>query len=510
VQVQQQPDQGLVVLEIVLQQLCLEDVEFLCTLLCCSKATAAVVNQTCAGQLSVTETDEICSEEGTWLAKHAQLLRVLHVDVCDIDDEEWVAAGLRAAAGAPSMAPAAGAARAAASRQRIQQAEAAARQAVASLQAAPAPAGSGVRMLPLQELQLKSDVQLHGSLLPTISACCRQLTQLEFFHVGEGDISPADLSPLRNLQNLTIMCDEEWTAATLASISSLTQLTFLQTKTLEPEYCEHLPASLVMLFASTHENRGFDVDDLVERPPELLEADLSHLTNLTYLHLDAAPCSEDLPPSLQELVVRDFTWDDGFLQLQELHSLKFDIYWHWAHRGELPNLGPMTKMTQLTALRLGVITTKDDMGWTLPELCSNLPQLPLLELKTVGMDFDEPHVMDLGGCTQLTSLTVNDSIIDCSIGEFSKQLLRMQDLEKLSLVTVKFTPRVREAKDAQPLINALAKLCSKGQLACLEITTHLLLSSQHDKKLKGLLKGELHRVETMSEDYDDDEYDFGF
>lgn len=521
-QVQQQADQGLVVLTIVLNQLSLEDKDLLCKLLCCSKATAAVVNQTCAGQLTV-KTHHIYSavfllKRSVWLAKHAPLLRVLHVDINNIDDEEWIAAGLRAAAGVPSMHHAAAAAGAAAS-QRILQAEAAAQQAVLSLQSAASTADvrgssvepqqqAGVSMLRLQELQLWANWQLQGTLLSTMSGCCSQLTRLHLFHVGFGRLSPADLSPLHSLQALAIMCEEQWTAATLPSIRSLTQLTMLQTEALKPDSFKHLPVSLATLIAVTPAGQVPSPDDLVREPVKVFKADLSHLTSLTYLQLDAAPSSQQLPAKLQVLNVRDFVWDEGFLQLQQLCMLKFYIYWHWSRRDAVPDLAPLTALTQLTDLRLSVITTPDDTDMTLPELCNNLSKLPLVELKTVEMGFSPADVLHLGCCTQLTGLTINGSILDCSIGVFAKQLLKLQDLERFSLVSVRFTPRTRRAKDTQPLINAIAKLCSQGELCEVELTTQLLLSSQQSKKLRGLLGDSLTLIETWSDDEYESEDDY--
>lgn len=265
-QVQQQGGQALDVLKIVLEQLCLSckpDAALLCRLLCCSTYTTELVHQTCAGQLAVTTT-KVYHKGSAWLAKHAQLLRELSLKGTWEDLEQWVAAGLCAAAGAR-------------------------------------------RVLPLQQLQLEG--RLEGKSLPTtISACCTQLAQLHATAVPDPNgyrrywpDFPVNFSCLCNLQELKIACTKPWTDATLQSLSSLTQLTALHMPRLDS--IEHLPVSLVEL---GEDLKKLDSVDREFEAAEVVTADLQHLTNLTYLQLGAVEGPEQLPRQLRELRVQDF------------------------------------------------------------------------------------------------------------------------------------------------------------------------------------------------------------
>jgi hypothetical protein len=104
-QVQQQ---GLEAVRLLLQKHCADpDNAVISKLLCSSAATAALVHDNCAAQMTVHlyHPDERLAREQlcTWLAKHAQLLKHLHLVfsryVMSCDVEEFAAAGLLAAAG---------------------------------------------------------------------------------------------------------------------------------------------------------------------------------------------------------------------------------------------------------------------------------------------------------------------------------------------------------------------------------------------------------------------------
>jgi hypothetical protein len=178
------------------------DPAVICRLLCCSKELSALVHKSCKGKLVAHFAPQHLSTAAagaltcSWLANHVQLLQELHVQ-CPATPgvyEEWVAAGLRAAAGAASMGlgcrthsledPATIA---------IMEAEdaAAAAMQIAHLQQQQQQPdqvqhGRGGRKhkQPAQQEQqqqtlLRLDVKSYsGSLLPSLPAACMQLTRL--------------------------------------------------------------------------------------------------------------------------------------------------------------------------------------------------------------------------------------------------------------------------------------------------------------------------------------------
>jgi hypothetical protein len=86
----------LIFMKLLLEQLCMgptPDSAVMCKLLCCSRASADLVHELCAGKLTL----QLCPpvkdkldrlQLTTWLAKHARLLRHLSLEWCHSDVEE--------------------------------------------------------------------------------------------------------------------------------------------------------------------------------------------------------------------------------------------------------------------------------------------------------------------------------------------------------------------------------------------------------------------------------------
>jgi hypothetical protein len=443
VQVQQQCDQGLDVLKIIMEQLCLEhklNAALVCRLLCCSTATAELVHQTCAGQLAVTSS-KMYHKGSAWLAKHARLLRELSLTGTWEGLEEWVAAGLCAAAGASDT-------------------------------------------LPLQQLQLEGKLESEH-LHTVISDCCTQLTLLHAtcvpgLYTSSPTAFPVDFSLLHNLRELRISCTKPWTDATLQSMSSLTQLTTLHTPPLELEnvFFEELPVSLVEL--AVPEDR--DEDDRGYEAAFAYEDDMQHLTNLTYLQLSAVEGPEQLPQQLRELRVRDFEWDEGFLELPQLCSLRFAIH------GDSANfeINFLTELTELTALGLSLMTSPGRESDVFIE-CSLLPELPLVQLRCRSVWFyDHPDFSCVAQCTQLTELVLHDSFLNFSLVSFAEELRRLRNLERLTLINVRCHPRPEQDHHFKPLLDVISNLCL-GELRYVKLSTGLCGSKEQQSSLQGLL-----------------------
>jgi hypothetical protein len=510
-------------LRLLLQQLCLvamPDNAVICKLLCCSKATSALVHQFCAGKLTV----QLCPpvkdnidrpQLSSWLAKHARLLRHLSLDCFYVDVEEYAAAGLRAAAGLPSMRPAAAEptvgqqemdvhvdlavqaiVQAEAAAQAVVQAEAAAHavvqaeaaaQAVVQAEAAAqrglmlmqppgdsnqqheAPQQAGVSMLPLLELQLQG--RLVGTLLPTMSACCRQLTQLQLRPSRTDWLPPTDLSQLHSLRELQIIgglcCSVP--DNTLRIFSSLTQLTRLDASFLGTQSFTHLPASLVELSAAC----GLSIED--EMAPAGQGPGLRHLTNLTRLKTGGVRGSQMLPAQLRELHAFELRWDEGFLQLQQLKFVSLTAV------EIVPCLGPLSALTQLTALQLRTTHVKGGMS----VMCSELPRLPLQHFYSSDDAFSAQDIEQLGRCTKLTELQMDVARVGVGVGAFAQQLQRLHSLQHLRLDSVRFAPHPATPEDVEPLVVALKQLCGR-HLTRVRLCL-LTLSRQQQSGLRGLL-----------------------
>jgi hypothetical protein len=99
-------------------------------------------------------------------------------------------------------------------------------------------------MLPLLELQLQGP--LTGTLLPTITVCCRQLTQLQLQPSDPRWRLPSELSQLTSLRELNIkgglLCDVP--DDTLSMFSSFGQLTKLDAASLGRKVSPYLSHTL--------------------------------------------------------------------------------------------------------------------------------------------------------------------------------------------------------------------------------------------------------------------------
>jgi hypothetical protein len=440
----------------------------ICKLLCCSKELTALVHESCKGKLVAHFAPRHLSTAASgaltcsWLAKHAQLLQELHVQ-CPATPgvyEEWVAAGLRAAAGAASMTrrrtrkqkdPAARA---------IMEAEDAAAAAIQSahdlLQQQPGQAqvqvqhGRGGRkrkqpaqqvqqqqqplqMLPLLRLDVKS--YMGGSLVSSLPAACMQLTQL---HLQVSDnMTPgqngyhyiiAYMAQLRNLRELSVPGYRP--LLNLANLQRLTQLTKLDVPHHVPiEYNSwRLPASLVDLSLSSAR---------VSSAQQIRE-----LTNLECLRCSEVDDPAFLPPQLQSLVTwGDFHWHEDYLQLAQLRCLDVD-----AGMSGDPDLAPLTRMTQLTALKVTVAPWSEG-DWDQPlessALFQMLPKLPLVHLDVCDNKIRAVDLQRLGQCTKLTYLRFDAAHIRADVEVLAEQLQKLRGLEGLSLVSVVFRPHPR-------------------------------------------------------------------
>lgn len=519
---QEEQQEGLMsVLRLLLQQLCLDampDNAVLCKLLCCSKATSDLVHQTCAGKLAVQLCpplkDNIARRElSTWLAKHARLLRHLSLDCFYNDVDVFAAAGLRAAAGLPSMRPAAAEPTSSQqvdldvdpAAQAIPLAEAAAERglnlmqppgecSLAQHQPHQPPQHAGVSMLPLLELQLQG--RLRGTLLPTISACCKQLTQLQL-RPSSGDwLPPLDLTQLTSLRELHIMggflCNVP--EDTLRIFSSMDQLTKLQASFLGPEAFPYLPASLVDLSAAC----GVRAVDL--EGPTAPVPDLQRLTNLTRLQIGAVQDSQQLPAQLRELHVFRLKCDEGLLQLQQLQSLSLT-----AIETDASCLAPLTALTHLTALQLRTSKVKGGMS----EVCSQLPKLPLLHLWSSEDVYAAQDIEHLGRCTQLTDLQLDAARVGLGVGGFAQQLQSLHNLEHVRLHGVYFAPHPRVPDAVEPLVAALKQLAGR-RLSRVRLYD-LVLSEEQQSGLRGLLgsgftylEGQLYSDSAYSDEEESD------
>jgi hypothetical protein len=459
----------------------------------------------------------------TWLAKHAALLKSLRLDGCILaEDREYAAAGVRAAAGVPSMCNAAAAAAAAAASShpydraaRFLVAAEATAQGALSMQATLPPqkhAGiilkepqqpAGVSMLPLQELHF--DGLLQGTLLPTISACCRQLTQLDFSNCFD-ESPPSDFKALHNLQQLRVNCDQVWTEASLCSISGLTKLTKLDAPGLLLCSLQHLPTSLVDVCAGDLGNsHRLEVHD------SRCILDLRRLTSLTCLQLGTVKDPQLLPAQLKELHVQNFKWHEGYVQLSQLGTLQLTI----RKERHKPDMVALNAWTQLTALKLCI---RPQVEWwheqmsSMSDMCKHLPKFPLVQLQVDDIDVTKKDIEQLGRCTQLTELSLDRVCLEVGVGAVAQQFLQLHGLMRLRLNSVEFDPHPCEPLDYQPLVDAVCQLCL-GPLRFVELS-QLVLSEQQVLALQAALGSSLAYREgqlisdSSSADCDRDPYEY--
>jgi hypothetical protein len=310
---------------------------------------------------------------------------------------------------------------------------------------------AGGSMLPLLRLHLACG--LDATLLPSVAACCRQLTSLTLycFNLHAQDMfkghSARDLSclsSLHNLRELEIRCDiNEWAVEQLNPLSSLTLLTKLHVPSIERASVRHLPSSL----------RCMELSDMfVGSLP-----DLQQMVSLTRLQTKGVEDPQLLPVQLQKLHVGDFEWSDAFLQLQQLQSLQIDV-----HGSEVPDLAPLAAWTHLTALRLCTQRLdKEEQPRVLSAMFQQLPKLPLVLLKLFSDSVTAADIEHVGQCTQLTALDFTFVSVGLDLGAFVEQLKKLQGLECLSLYDVQYSPQPQEMSGFQPLVDAVTQLCEK-------------------------------------------------
>jgi hypothetical protein len=305
------------------------------------------------------------------------------------------------------------------------------------------PAGSS--MLPLRELKLQGAV--HGTLLPTISACCRHLTKLQLQHQANctpKDVSTRDYSPLRflrELRELSIACDGDWKAAagSLSCVSSMTHLNKLELPALEQDLVKHLPVS----------SKDLSIMSPASAP------DLQGLSSLTRLQAGSVD-PQLLPAQLQELHLGCLEWQDGLLQLQQLQSLRIDVH-DWK---KVPDLASLTALTQLTAFRV-TINMMQYSSPVLSALSEQLPKLPLVFLQSNNDNITAADVKHLGQCTQLTGLHLVNLHVLPSVAALAEQLQKLERLECLTLDGLWFRPHPQHCSDFEPIVAAILQLCGK-------------------------------------------------
>jgi hypothetical protein len=168
------------------------------------------------------------------------------------------------------------------------------------------------------------------------------------------------------------------------------------------------------------------------------------LTNLEFLRCGQVSCSlvDDatfLPTQLQSLVIRTyFSWHEGYLQLAQLRCLDVDA-------GLCGDFAPLTRMTQLTALKVTVEPWSEAFSeWDEPPeysvLFQQLPKLPLVHLDVCDDKVRALDLQMLGQCTKLTYLQFGKVHMRASVQVFAEQLQKLRGLEQLSLVPVEFRP----------------------------------------------------------------------
>lgn len=438
------------------------DPAVICRLLCCSKEMTALVHQTCKGKVVAHFAPQHLSTAATgaltcsWLAKHAQLLQELHVQ-CPAKPgvyDEWVAAGLRAA-GAASMSPgrrtrkqkdpaaraimdaediAAAALQSAHNLQQLQQPNQAqsqvqhgrgGRKRKQPAQHAQEPQQQQLQMLPLLRLDVKS--YMGGTLIPSLPAACMQLTQLHL-QVSDNMPRPQLTYNIIKLRNLRELCAPGYRGLhSLAHLQGLTQLTKLDLPHHLPiEYSSwRLPASVLDLSLDMAR-----VDSAEQ---------IRGLTNLECLRCSRVDDPAFLPPQLQALMVlSNFSWHEGYLQLAQLCCLHVDA--------DLcdSDLAGLTCMTQLTALKVTVAPWSEGDDWDEPPessaLFQQLPKLPLVCLDVEENKIRAGDLQLLGQCTKLTYLRFCSTRLKVGVEAFAEQLQKLRGLEELSLVWVQFRP----------------------------------------------------------------------
>jgi hypothetical protein len=446
--------------------------QVVCRLLCCSRAMARLVHALCAGRLHVSmqpsERHSAPQRQTAyreayccWLAKHARLLAELRVqDVWGsqpLQDglEQYVAAGLRAAAGV-----AVGGAAQRVTRAMTASQSAATRAAEAAAAAGPA-AASAPQGLPLRSLVCDNrNSSASGqagdnsvSLLLDSLAACPKLTRLQFTSWWRTDIwqpqrLAAALTALRGLRELIL--EERGYEALLPALQLGTQLTKLRLVgirlLLKPN---SLPASLVEL--ACQGNRGAVL------PPA------GHLTALTRLQCESVDAGSSVPPSVQHLQLALCNNPAPLHHLTRLRMLDcgFTSCSLEQLQAAVAAIGP-----SLTSLEMWA---HDNLRPALLSQRVSGPSLPLTGLTVNGVTGEQISVAHLGQWSGLTRLHLQFVHVVETPQHLAHQLQQLTALRELDLPYLRFSgaPQV----SLQPLVDAVAGMRTlrrlSGPVSCL-------------------------------------------
>jgi hypothetical protein len=262
--------------------------QLVCRLLCVSKRMAALVHESCGGRLQLRVKaaagrhveGDAGLQLGLWFGKHAGLAAALHLDVDD-GQQQWVAAGLRAAAGLPPCC----------------------RQCRTTRRAL---AATGAAARPPQAPRLHVIVcRQAGSGIAAALPACGALTRLELVYrdCGAWNVAGPHLqdapAALGQLRALRVMAEKRASRATapprlspMALCAQLTRLELVDVGEAEPSVAAW-PASLrVLRYWASCRAGGW----LCAVP-----GPITHLTALTRLECSHLGEDDELPDSLLEL-----------------------------------------------------------------------------------------------------------------------------------------------------------------------------------------------------------------
>lgn len=361
-----------------------------CKLLCCSRRMGELVHSVVQGSLQAPQQTERQAALGCWLAKHAVLLHSLHATLAQ-GDEGSVAAGLLTAA---------------------QQSDS---------------------RLPLASFSCSSPSD--GRLLLALAGL--HLTLLVLHPRLEDSAGPsqqqycAALASLTRLQRLTLAgawcgkCCMPVLGPALKQLTLLTQLSLPRVE-VDAASMQQLPTSVRELTLCCHQS----------------PLQLQHLTELRSLHCQhQLHADETLPPSLTALWLGRCESVAPLLALPNLQRLRVD------YDLTAEQLHSLARLPQLQALLLSYFCCRQgkacDHG-TLACAVDQLSKVPLTDLKVLGQwgagcgHLAAAVADQLGTLTQLTSLSLQDLVVQLTPGQFAAQLQLLPRLQRLELRCLRF------------------------------------------------------------------------